>query len=588
MPYEKPKEDEAAELKELTEIEQQAPSAVKAVQAVTPTNPAATIFLDKTNDYGLSDLNAVAMNAVDLNFDGRTDVVLLQNYYSRPKFYIFNAKKNKFELWAHDPLPGDFKASYLLFYDMNKDKVPDLISGVLNQRSEVGQVPLKYYVGKIEKGLLTFTEDPTALNLPAEPTSSVTVLDFDLDGWPDLFISNWFENKNGLHFPVADRFLRNVKGKFAESTALLKDEAIKASSALYPPNARPTYGASTCDVDQNGYPDILTVSSAGHSNKMWINSLEATTGERYFKDIAPVTNYGSDANGSLVPTGGGRSFFSACTDYNDDGLMDIFLGELSHAYDNEAVDRSSILTGSKETYPPYFLRTEYVSDVTSEAWNQGDRRGVWFDYNFDGQIDIIVDNSGFPPFSRLVLYQQEENHAFEDVAGKVGIDIVNPASTIVLDVNNDGRPDILTSQNNIRQASIAQRLYLFENQTPLAGKRIIKVHLSGNKSNTHALGAMVMLYTRKGKKRTVQKRWTEYSQGGLPSQNESGILFGVGSGVEALGVKVKWPYVEKKGQNSGAVIEHLYSLKDFPKKTFIQVTVCENGKILPGKVSCPI
>lgn len=543
-------------------------------------------FVDKTDRYGLSNLQAVSFNAIDLNFDGETDLVILPTHYSRPKFFIYDRVAKKFSEWKHDPLQVDFKASYLFFYDLNKDRVPDLISGVLNQRSEVSKIPLKFYMGKIKDGHLTFIEQPKTFNLPAEPTSSLTILDYDLDGWPDIFVANWFENSRGEYIPVHDRLLKNNKGKFVEVTQLLRDESTKQPDQLYPQNARPTYGSSSCDIDQNGYPDVLTVSSSGHRNKLWMNLKERQSSERFFEDIGPVSNYGSDPDGSLIPTGGGRNFFSACTDYNDDGIMDVFLGNLSHAYDNESVDKSSILTGSKEVYPPYFLRTEYVSDAMSESWNQGDRRGVWGDYNLDGRVDLLVDNSGFPPYSRLVMFEQDETRAFINVSSQVGIDIVNPQGTIVLDVNRDGKPDILTAQNNIRKADIKPRLYLFENQTVTLGRRAIKVHLQGIKSNTEALGAMVMLYTQTKNKKTVQRRWVEYSQGGLPSQNESGVHFGVAEGVEVVGIKVRWPYLKREGFGSGSVIEKLYSLKDFPEKDFSEYTVCEDGKILAGKISC--
>ena len=545
-------------------------------------------FQDKTEAYGLSGYQAVSFNAVDLNFDGHTDLVLLPTYYSRPKFLIFDEKKKQFIPSPFDPLPEDFKSSFLVIVDMNKDTIPDLLSVVLNQRSEVSKIPLKYYRGEVVKGFLSFREAKDAFTLPPEPTSSLTVLDFDLDGWPDIFLGNWFETKNGQHLPVADRFLRNVKGKFVEMTQLLRGEANKNFDQIFPPNARPTYGSSSCDLDQNGYPDILTVSSSGYKNKLWMNLREQNSPDRYFDDIGPVSNYGSDPEGSLIPTGGGRSFFSACTDYNDDGIMDIFLGELSHAYDNDSVDKSSILTGSKETYPPFFLRTEYLSDATSEAWNQGDRRAQWIDYNIDGKVDLLVDNSGFPPYSRLVLFEQDETRAFFNVGSQAGLDVVNPTGTISIDLNQDGLPDVITSQNKIRKADIAERLYVFENHTERAGKRSIKVHLHGIKSNSQGLGAMVMLYTQSGDKKIVQRRWVETSQGGLPSQNESGLIFGVSPGVETVGVKVRWPYAERSNLGTGSVLEKLYSLKAIPEKEFVEVTLCEDGKVLSGKTICSL
>ncbi len=551
-----------------------------------PTLKTGALFQDKTSDYGLDGLYAVTFNAVDLNFDGFSDLIILPTYYSRPKFYVWMPKLGKFMPWSHDPLPVDFKSSYLLIYDLNKDKIPDLVSGVLNQKSEVSQIPVKIYYGQVLNGNLQFNEDETFLKLPAEPASSVSIIDYDLDGWPDLFISNWFEHKNNVHIPVADRLLRNAKGKFEEVTSLLKDEAQKNPTQIYPPNARPTYGASTCDVDQNGYPDILTVSSSGYKNKLWMNLGEAQTGKRYFEDVGPVSNYASDPEGNLVPTGGGRTFFSACADYNQDGIIDIFLGELSHAYDNDSVDRSSILTGARETYPPYFIRTEYVSDATSESWSQGDRRGVWVDYNLDGREDLLVDNSGFPPDSRLVLFEQDETHAFINKAQELGLDIVNPTGTIILDLNKDGLPDILTSQNNMRNSVIPQRLYYFQNNGKYHDRRAYKFHLDGVKSNTHALGAMVMLYTQTPTKKIIQRRWVEFSQGGLPSQNEMGVHFGVDAGTKVVGVKVRWPYVETKGARLGQINEKLYSLVSVQSKKLTEITLCEDGKILFGKKSC--
>lgn len=585
-----PKKESRSSDEKALELDAALDSLSKKVQTVNygPTLKAQGLFVDKTEAYGLSNLQAVSMNAVDLNFDGVTDLVILPTYYSRPKFLIFDKEKKRFVPSPVDPLPEDFKASFLVIVDMNKDTIPDLLSVVLNQRSEVSQIPLKYFRGEVVNGYLSFREAADAFTISAEPTSSITVLDYDLDGWPDIFLGNWFETKQGQHLPVADRLLRNNKGKFVEVTSLLRDEADKNSDQLFPPNARPTYGSSSCDIDQNGYPDILTSSSSGYKNKLWMNLQEVSSGDRYFSDLGPVTNYASDPDGSLIPTGGGRTFFSACTDYNDDGIMDVFLGELSHAYDNESVDRSSILTGSKETYPPFFLRTEYLSDATSESWNQGDRRGIWVDYNIDGRIDLVVDNSGFPPYSRLVLFEQDETRAFMNVAGQAGIDMVNPTGTITIDLNQDGLPDLITSQNKVRRADIEERLYVFENVVPREGRRSVKVHLHGIKSNSQGLGAMVMLYTQNKDQKIIQRRWVEMSQGGLPSQNESGVHFGVPAGVETVGLKVRWPFARRTGLSSGSVLEKLYSLKAFPEREHLEVTLCEDGKVLPGNTTCSL
>lgn len=573
---------------ESIELSEELSSISKKVQTITygPTVKEGVSFVDKTKEYGLENLTAVSFNAIDFNFDGQSDLIILPTYYSRPLFYEYVKDQKKFSPWKHDPLPQDFKASFLLIYDLNNDRVPDLLSGVLNQRTEISKVPVKFFKGQIKKGKLYFVEDPKAIKLPVEPTSSLSLIDYNLDGFLDLFVANWYQSKSGQYIPTADRLLKNNRGSFEEVSTILTGEANQSSDQIFPPNARPTYGSSTCDIDQNGYPDILTVSSSGHKNKLWMNLRDNITSERYFEDVGPVSNYASDPDGSLVATGGGRSFFSACADYNDDGLMDVFLGELSHAYDNDSVDKSSILTGSRETYPPFFLRTEYVSDASSESWNQGDRRAVWVDFNLDGRVDLLVDNSGFPPYSRLVLFEQDETHAFINVGSQAGIDIVNPIGTITMDLNKDGYPDIVTSQNNIRRADIPPRLYVFENREKNPARKAIRVYLSGTKSNSQGIGATVMLYTQNGKKKIVQKRWAEYTQGGLPSQNEDGVHFGVGENFEIKGIKVRWPIAKKNGSNLGPAIEKLYSLVGLEQKPYLQVTVCEDGRFYMGKVSC--
>jgi hypothetical protein len=184
------------------------------------------------------------------------------------------------------------------------------------------------------------------------------------------------------------------------------------------------------------------------------------------------------------------------------------------------------------------------------------------------------------------MFEQDETRAFSNVAGQLGLDIVNPIGTITLDLNNDGLPDIITAQNNIRRYDIQPRLYAFENQLKLPGRKAIKVHLNGIKSNTQGLGAMVMLFTKKEKKKIIQRRWVEYSQGGLMSQNEEGVHFGIDAGVEVAGLKVRWPFMVRTGFKQGEVIEKLYSIKEFMKKDFIEITVCEDGKVLPGHMSC--
>ena len=157
----------------------------------------------------------------------------------------------------------------------------------------------------------------------------------------------------------------------------------------------------------------------------------------------------------------------------------------------------------------------------------------------------------------------------------------------MIDLNKDGLPDIITGQNNIRKNEIKPRLYVFENQNRVSGRRSLKVHLGGIKSNHQGIGSMVMLYQKKEGKKIIQRRWVEYSQGGLMSQNEDGVYFGIDQNVEIVGLKLRWPYSQKSGFKQGEVIEKLYPTKGLlSEKNYSEITLCEDGKVLPGKMSC--
>jgi hypothetical protein len=110
--------------------------------------------------------------------------------------------------------------------------------------------------------------------------------------------------------------------------------------------------------------------------------------------------------------------------------------------------------------------------------------------------------------------------------------------------------------------------------------------LDGIKSNSGGIGGMVMLYTKQQEKKIIQRRWNEVSQGGLPSQIEGGILFGVTEDVEIVGVKVRWPIVKQGKFTNGEVLEKLYPIKSYLKNSHEELTLCEDGRILRGKISC--
>jgi len=541
-------------------------------------------FIDKSEDYGLNNLSASTIMLVHLNKDDFIDLVLIDEYFSQATFFLFSPKQKKFNK-IDSLFDQAFKSSYIIFTDIDNDGITDALSGVLNQKTELSQKSIRLFKGRYEKDILRFSEDKSFLNIKPMPSSSVGLIDFNLDGRLDFYLGNWFATYNSHTLPVKDYLFINDGENFIDKSEYLVGENQKNVDQTMFVNATPTFGVQICDIDKNGFPDILTTSTNGYGNKMWMNKYNYREKFRYFQDYGVVSDYAGDKEGSLTSRGGGRSFGVACADYNNDGIMDIFLGESSHNYDSLMVDKSSILTGSTFKFPPKFIRTEYVLDAYDLDWSESDKRGIWFDYNNDGLLDLLVENSGYPPHSRLLLFKQLEDNSFLNVSKEMGIDIVNPLSSVLLDINKDGYLDLLTSQSSLRDARIKSKLYLFENRGGLQQSKVLRVYLSGVKSNTQGVNATVELKVKVGSKIETRTQVVSYSYGGLMPQNEEGMHFALTEKDKLLGINIIWPY-SKNMNNNRAGIEKSYNLENLYIKNLSEITFCENGKYLIGRKEC--
>jgi hypothetical protein len=534
------------------------------------------IFLDKTEQYGLAGVQAVHLYVVDVDNDGYTDLVTMDDFYSSPKFYFFNPKLKKFIL-GQNPFDGVVRGSYLNFVDLDHDGIYDVIVGTLNQKTEMTQYPARIFKGEISGGKLHYREKsplPTGLL----PTASISAFDFNLDGEIDLFLSNWFSFKDANPLPVPDMLLKG-KGNFEfedASNGLRGEYDYNKTDRVYS-NATPTFGASICDIDKNSFPDILTSNSNGYYNKLWVN-LDG----KNFVNYGQESGYAADEDGNEQTHTGGNSFFNLCGDYNNDGLIDVVIGNLSRDSDPENRDKSSILSGSTKSFPPKFIRSEFLHENKKSKWSEGDRRGVWIDYNLDGLSDLIIDNSGFPPESRLIFFEQSKDHAYDDKSKILGVNILNPSGTVTIDVNHDGVMDFITGQSKTRAGDVTNRIYVFENQTKRENRGSVRFHLQGKNSNYHGISSSVWLTTNK------HTRFfnVEYNSGSLPSQNEEGAYFAFDKEVPKS-VKVNWSYSTIDRLNRRIPWVKKYNLGNLNLKgRHTELNLCENGRVLPRQKNC--
>jgi hypothetical protein len=215
----------------------------------------------------------------------------------------------------------------------------------------------------------------------ADPTSKslgVAVLDYNGDGWPDLFVSNDTQ-PNKL-------YRNNRNGTFTE-------EGMAAGVAFGEDGvARGAMGVDAADYDRSGRPALLV---GNFSNQML--GLYHNEGTGLFVDEAPSSTVG---RASLLTLTFGAFFF----DYDLDGYPDIFA---ANGHIEEQIGRVQPKVQYKE--PPLLFRNlgvqgkgqfENVTARMGAAFNRPvvARGAAFADYDHDGDLDIVVTTNDGPAY----------------------------------------------------------------------------------------------------------------------------------------------------------------------------------------------
>jgi hypothetical protein len=212
----------------------------------------------------------------------------------------------------------------------------------------------------------------------ADPTSKalgVAVLDFNGDGWPDIFEANDTQ-PNKL-------YRNNKNGTFTE-------EAVSAGVAFGEDGvARGAMGVSSGDYDRSGRTHLLV---GNFSNQML--GLYHNEGNALFVDEAPRSTVGRS---SLLNLTFGLFFF----DYDLDGWLDIFC---ANGHIDEEIGRVQPKIQYKQ--PPLLLHNQgkgKFENVTAQQSPEFQRaivaRGAAFaDFDHDGDLDVAISTNNGPAY----------------------------------------------------------------------------------------------------------------------------------------------------------------------------------------------
>ena len=312
------------------------------------------------------------------------------------------------------------------------DKGPVIFEDVAKQ---AGLGSWRHKMGAPEKDFLVETNG-----------SGVCLIDFDNDGWLDIYLVNGatFDSLDGKEEPPhAALFHNNHDGTFTEV-------AQKAGVA----NDRWGYGCSVADYDNDGWPDLF-VGNYG-KNRLYHNNHDGS-----FTDAA-------ERAGVQL---GNWSAGSAWGDYDGDGLLDLYVTGYVH------FDRENLPISGSKAMNYAFCQYRGVSvncgprgllgeadhlfhsngdgtftDVTVKAGVQDKQpyygfTAIFVSLNANGRPDLVVGNDSEPNY----LYINKGAGTFEDDSYSSGFALNEDGREIasmgiaVGDYENNGRVDFLVT-----------------------------------------------------------------------------------------------------------------------------------------------
>ena len=303
------------------------------------------------------------------------------------------------------------------------------------------------------------------------PTVAPAWVDVNNDGWLDLMHTAWgsFGTEDyGLDY----LWINQGDGTFVDVT----DEAGMLTGQGSGKAGRTT---TIADWDNDGDMDIFVGNYRIQRNLAWMNVSD--------EDGVDFDDWGSGTvlEGSEYEAGFGTYYYghaigSAWGDVDDDGDMDLFVGNLAHPRFIEWSDKSQFLRNDLiET------GTATFTDVREEAgmiYQETDSSPIFLDYDNDGDLDLFYTT--VYPARPSYLFRNDGGFTFSMVSYPAGTWIYGGWGVSSADLDNDGDLEIYGGR-------------LFDNEHPdLGGWVKVKAVGSGEGwTNVSGIGARVIVTT---------------------------------------------------------------------------------------------
>jgi hypothetical protein len=493
------------------------------------------------------DVYALAGGAIldDFDNDGRLDLMLSAQGFEDPIRFFHNRGDGGFEERTDRiGLEGVTGGLNTIQADYDNDGFVDVLVLRGGWLGSEGRFPMSLLRNQ---GDGTFADVTQAAGLLRyAPTQTAVWLDYDGDGWLDLYVGN--ESLNGGRDPSTlnrcELFHSNRDGTFTNVAQEAGVDVVGLVKAVV-----------SADYNNDGRPDLYVSLNDG-DNLLFRNDGPAAPGERGWR----FTNVAAEA-GVVEPKASFGSFFF---DYDNDGWPDLFVvgyswttaGDVAADYLGlpTPVDRGRLYRNRGDgTFEDVTKAAGLYKVVPAMGLNFGD-------LDNDGYLDFYL-GTGNPELSTLVpnrMFRNAGGRAFQDVttAGNFG-HLQKGHGVCFGDVDNDGDQDVFEEMGGAFAADKAWSV-LYEN--PGNHNSWLGLELQGIRSNRSALGARIKV-TVEGKEGTRSLYRTVGSGGsfgGSPLRQEIGL----GDATRIRSAEVFWPSTGQTQTIAGLQTKGRYRVRE--------------------------
>jgi hypothetical protein len=479
-------------------------------------------FMDMTSASGTSAMQGIktGIAIVDINQDGWPDIYQCRSSRSpseRGNLLFINNKDMTFTESAADyGLSTGCSSNTANFFDFDLDGDLDMylvnhpedftqvsnvrVTKVGNTFKHTNKVDNEFVSDRLYRndGNGKFTDISKQAGIQKQAFGfSAVVMDFNTDGYPDIYVCNDYIEPDNL-------FINNRNGTFTDRIDTYMRHTCHFSM-----------GADIADMNNDGLLDLMVVDMNPESVKRQKILATAMENGRYNSLVG--YGYGHQFMRNTLQINNGNNTFSEIGCMAGVANTDWSWAPLAVDFDNDGFRDLFISNGQRRDV----TNLDYINFTLDSVIKSG-----------KDVADAVTHLNQIPTTEiHNYMFRNKGDLTFEDASAKWGFSEKSISnSAVYADLDNDGDLDLIVSNSN-------KPSFIYQNKTRESNEgNYLQIILQGSEQNKGGIGTLVRITAN-----DQQQMADANPSRGFLSSSEAILHFGIGKATEVDHLKVQWP-----------------------------------------------